>query len=373
MSLYYRRGASKRKRDGIMEELRAALILALLAPLILDAAEHWAVQPLQLQRGTSLVIHDFKMPSSTHGIAAGCLARDGRCKPVSLVTADGGAHWKLIDSPETGLALFFLNETTGWMLSAQAIWKTSDSGSTWEELPESSAARGASRIYFRDERSGWTVGARQSFSRTDDGGVTWTPVEVGGATGTNPAHTSYDWIAFAGDRFGMIAGASVPPQPGAAGRGREVPHLTLFLDTRDGGATWTASTTSMFGRVTRVAFEPGGRGLGLVEFGGGFEFPSEVFSIDWKSGQSSRVFRRKDIAVTDIGFDAQGRAWLAGIERSRARSTGRVKVFRSGDLSTWDELAVDRLSAARATLVLCCGSTPWMATDRGALLRLSPE
>jgi hypothetical protein len=123
-----------------------------------------------------------------------------------------------------------------------------------------------------------------------------------------------------------------------------------------------------------VGFATEGRGLGLIEFRGDFEFPSEVFALDWNSGQSSRAFRRKDIAVTDIGFDAQGAAWLAGIQRSGRRAAGRVKVFRSSDLSTWVEVLVDhRAAASRATLALCCGATPWMATDTGALLRLSEE
>ena len=354
--------------------MAAGLILFLLAPVSPEAAENWRVQPLPQQKGAKLLIHDFKMPSSTRGVAVGCLSQGGRCRPTSLVTADGGRLWKFVDTPETGLALFFLNEATGWMVTAQALWKTSDSGLSWEKLPESEATRGVSRTYFRDERTGWTVGSRQTIYRTTDGGVTWDPVQVSGNVSTKPAYTSYDWIAFANSRFGMIAGASVPAQSGAPGQSRELPHLTIFLDTRDGGATWAASTTSMFGRVTRVAFAPDGRGLGLIEFRRDFEFPSEVFALDWNSGQSSRAFRRKDIAVTDIAFDVQGSAWLAGIERSGRSASGRVKVFRSSDLSTWAEVIVDyRAAASRATLALCCGATPWMSTDTGALLRLSGD
>ena len=205
-------------------------------------------------------------------------------------SADAGKSWQFGETPETGLALLFLNAATGWMLSAQSIWKTSDSGSTWESLPRPNPSSGLSRIYFRDEQTGWAIGANQGFWRTDDGGGAWARVEVRGDTHTSPAYTSYDWIAFANDRFGMVAGASIPPRSGSAGRAGELPHLTVFLDTRDGGATWTASTTSMFGRVTRVAFAPDGRGVGLIEFQRDFEFPSEVFSIDWKSGRSLNLF-----------------------------------------------------------------------------------
>lgn len=356
-----------------MKEWHRALALTLLAPFLLEPAERWVSQPVPPVKGGRLVLHDLKILSSTRGFAVGCLAQDRECRPVSLLTADGGKRWRLDAAPAAGHALFFLDESTGWMVSAGAVWKTSDSGATWESLPASVATRGASRVYFRDRQTGWAIGSSRGFSRTDDGGATWTPVEVGGGHPTSPVTTSYDWIAFANERFGMVAGASLAPRSGSEERGRELPHLTVFLDTRDGGDTWTASTTSMFGRVTRVAFEPNGRGLGLIEFRGEFEFPSEVFSIDWKTGRSSRVFRRKDIAITDAGFDAQGTAWLAGVQRSGAQSTGRVRVFRSADLSVWEEVATDRVSAARVMLALCCGESPWMATESGAFLRLTSK
>lgn len=356
-----------------MDGCRASLILVLLWPLLMQPAERWVPQPVPEQRGARFVIHDFKMASSC-GVAVGCLARGSACAPAALVSSDGGRRWKFAGTEEVGLSLFFLAGGAGWMTTATSLWRTADCGLTWEKLPASDATRGASRVFFLDERSGWAVGPRQGVFRSSDGGVTWEPVNAAPGVKTNPEHTSYDWITFVGGRFGMIAGASIPRQAVEEGQGRELPHLTIFLDTRDGGATWIPSTTSMFGRVTRVAFEADGRGMGLIEFRPGFEFPSEVFAIDWKTGQSRRAFRRSDVAVTDVGFDAQGNAWLAGIHRSRGRTTGRVRAFHSRDLSDWTEApAGGRNTAARAILATCCGEALWMATDSGALLRLSRD
>ena len=76
----------------------AGLVLFLLAPVCSQGAERWRLQPLPQQKGARLVIHDFKMPSSTRGIAVGCLSQGARCRPTSLVTADGGRFWKFADA-----------------------------------------------------------------------------------------------------------------------------------------------------------------------------------------------------------------------------------------------------------------------------------
>lgn len=356
--------AVRRPRGLILAAVLAAAVFAA------DAAERWRVHPLSLPRGARLVLYDIKMLSTSQGIATGYLSVGSEIYPTSLITADGGRRWTFAETPEAGRALFFVGQRTGWMVAAGSLWKTGDAGRTWQRLPGSDATRSVSRVYFRDELTGWAVGAGKGVYRTEDGGVSWEPARVVGAADLTPDRTSYDWIAFGSEQVGMIAGASVPPKSNRPGS-RELPHLTLFLDTRDGGLTWTASTTSMFGRVTRVAFHPSGKGLGLIEFREEFDYPSEVFSIDWRSGKSARVFRRADVAVTDIGFDSKGRGWLAGVQRRKRNPVGRIKVYRSDDLSSWTEVAVERGPAAgRLTLALCCGEVPWMAADNGVLLRL---
>ena len=353
------------------------LLWALLSAAPLCAAEAWRVRFSPKGR-ESLTINDLKFASSTHGVAVGCLGGGRGCRPVSVLTTDGGRTWSIVETKETGLSLFFVNETNGWMVTGGGLWRTSDAGRQWDKLPPANTPVGVLQVHFLDEQRGWAVGRRKALHETSDGGVSWSQVAAAAEVAGNPEYTSYDCITFVNGRFGMIAGASLPPQTGSESGRRELPHLTIFLDTRDAGATWKASTTSMFGRVTRVQFAPDGRGLGLIEFERDFEFPSEVFSIDWKTGKSSRSFRRADCAVTDIAFGPSGQALLAAIElpgRGRSRTArGRLKFFQSADLVHWNEMRVEgRWLARRAVLATAASGLAWSATDTGAILRLRTE
>ena len=356
----------------------AARVLCLLAAgACLEAAERWRIEPPP-SPGGSLAIRDLKFLSATRGVGVGLLGRGRRARPVVILTSDGGKTWDTVETKEAGSSLFFLNQETGWMVTGNGLWKTADSGRSWTRLPPSAATEGISRVYFLDERRGFAVGAHKAVYETANGGAKWQRVAAADQAESSPEYTSFNWITFVNGRYGMIAGASVPPQPGKSGERRELPHLTVFLDTRDGGATWTASTTSMFGRVTRVVFAPDGRGLGLIEFQRDFEFPAEVFRIDWKTGQSSRAFRQPDCAVTDIAFGAAGEAYLAGIqvkpEKRSGDAPGRLRVLRSTDLSSWSEMSVaPRAIARRAILSVLDAGHAWAATDEGKILRLAPE
>jgi hypothetical protein len=129
----------------------------------------------------------------------------------------------------------------------------------------------------------------------------------------------------------------------------------------------------MFGRITKVLFRADGQGLGLIEFRAGFEYPSEVFRIDAKTGKSWRVFRRADCAVTDIALTPAG-AYLAAVEPRGGKRLGKLKLLASQDLETWTEVEVDaRATARRATLAVADAGHAWLATDTGLILRRSSE
>ncbi len=353
--------------------IRRAAALALLASLCAAGADRWTVQSLPAPKGSSWQLADLKFASSSRGVAVGCLSRGARCLASSAVTSDGGRTWTVHPLPEAGTSLFFLNEAAGWMTGARALFKTGDGGLTWERLPDSDATANAYRVHFISENTGWAVGARKSAFATTDGGRNWSRITAAETVNTSVENTVYQAIAFADGRSGMIAGASLPPRPDAAAIARELPHLGVFVSTRDGGTTWRASVTSMFGRVTRMAFAPDGRGLGLIEFAGEFDFPAEVFRIEWKTGRSERAFRDPRGAVTDVLFDADGNALLAAVGATRIGDRGRVRVLRSRDLSEWEEMPVaDRPSARRVWLALA-GPALWAATETGTLLCLGPR
>ncbi len=346
-------------------------VAALLAALTAGAAERWQARPLPSPKGARWQVADLKFSSPAWGIAAGCIQRGSSCVAASAVTRDGGRTWVLHTMPAVASSLFFLDETTGWMTGARALFKTTDGGLTWSRLPDSEATANAFRVYFATEEAGWAVGQRKSAFATKDGGTTWSRISAAETVNTTPENTSYLAIAFADRKSGMIVGASNPPRRDAGPRARELPHLGIFVDTRDGGETWRASTASMFGSVTRLAFAPDGRGLGLIQFAGDFDYPSEVFRIDWKTGESTRAFRDARCAVTDVIFLSSGAAMMAGVNARRVGERGRIRLLRSADLAEWEDMPVAGRPAARRVILAEAGRAVWAATDDGLLLSLS--
>jgi len=151
--------------------------------------------------------------------------------------------------------------------------------------------------------------------------------------------------------------------------------VNLFLDSNDGGVTWRSQQVSMFGEVVSTELGLDRIGLTLVNFSNGFEFPAEVFAFSWPNGSMQRVFREKQRAVTDISVPETGPVYLAAVEPQGqlywSPIPGRLKVLRSADLVTWEEMEVDyRASARRASLEAYDPRNVWIVTDTGMILKL---
>jgi len=365
--------------------MKTLWLLALCAAA--GAAEpRWQLQFFHDRDDSSFTLNDLKFPSAARGVACGFRSENGRTRPSVLVTGDGGRNWSFAATRETGLSLFFLNESLGWMVTPGGVWQTEEAGRSWRKL---ASLKGALRVCFIDDKRGFAVGAPKAVWATSDGGRQWKRVEIAGEPKTDPAHTVYTWIAFANAREGMILGASTPPraatshlpdwmEPDRAQKRRQWPTLSLAIETRDGGATWRSSATSMFGQITRVRLTADRRGLALVEFRDSFEWPSEVHRLDTRSGKSERSFRRKDRAVTDVMLMDRGPGYLASIEPQGAlRSVpipGKLKILQSLDLSDWTEMQVDyRAEGHRAVFAAAGPDHIWVATDQGMILKLVRE
>jgi hypothetical protein len=363
---------------------RVSVLLAVAAAAA--AAPRWEVQYFYDEDRSTLSIHDLKFPSARRGVAAGIVDREGKTRPVAVVTGDGGANWTIVPLKETPVSLFFLNENVGWMVTPKNLWRTDEAGRSWRKVAK--APRGLLRVYFLSELEGWGVGMSKSVYRTTDGGKKWEKVPAAAEPKTNPQSTAYTWIEFATPQVGIIAGYSRNPRrsrsglpdwmdPEAAASRREWPHISITLDTRNGGNTWTPSTGSMFGNITRVQMLPDGTGLALLEFVDSFAWPAEVYRLEWKTGKSTRVFREKNRAITDIALLKSGTAYLAGYEVAgsvvRVPVPGKLKILKTDDLNTWHEMEVDyRATALRATLAAADERNVWVATDTGMILKLVP-
>jgi hypothetical protein len=357
-----------------------AALVAWVTPL---DAQRWQMQYFYDRNKSSLAIADLSFPSAARGVAVGSIHEGNRQRPVALATSDGGAHWQLISLKEEPLSLFFLNENIGWMVTEKGLWQTTEAGKSWTRMPRVPGQ--ISRVYFKDEKSGWAVGAKKTVLETHDGGRQWTRVAAAAQQPGSVENSAYVWIAFATPQLGVITGYNRPPEqtfpprlpewidPEAALHHRELPHLTLELETSDGGKTWKSGSASLFGLVTHIRFGPPGMGLGLIEFSDSFLYSSEVYRIHWPSGASEMIYRAKKFAITDVSVTPDGTGYLSGIVVAgelRSVVPGRVEVLKTRDFSTWTDIDVDYRAFANRTIMAAAGGEIWLATDNGMILKL---
>jgi hypothetical protein len=365
--------------------MRRLMTTAMMMASLPAAAERWQLQYQYDEDKSALRIADIQFPSARRGVAAGAIVENGKERPVVLVTSDGGAHWSVVAVKEPGISLFFLNESTGWMVTAKGLWRTGESGRSWIRLPD--APRDTLRVWFLDERRGFAAGARKGVFETSDGGAHWTAVAEAAAPSSTPDYSAYTWIQFATPSAGIITGLSIPPprgsknvpawmDPAQALKRKETPHLSFLLQTRDGGKTWHSTTTSMMGQITRIRFGQTRYGMWLIEFGDAFEYPSEVYRADARKANLERVYRTRDRAITDAWLTPSGTGYLAGIETQgpiRVPVPGKVKVLKAGpELEQWAEMEVDYRAEANRVILAGSGEDDlWIATDTGMILKLA--
>src|SRR5438445_1103609 len=112
--------------------LTLLLSLASLAPA--EDTARWRLQYFYDQERAEFNITDLKFPSARRGIAVGAVTSGESVKPMSAITSDGGEHWSLLPLKETGLSLFFLNDSLGWMVTDKGLWRTEESGRSWRKI-----------------------------------------------------------------------------------------------------------------------------------------------------------------------------------------------------------------------------------------------
>lgn len=360
---------------------------ALAQAAVEDAPSHWKLEYFYDRSQEELNLNDFQMVSAKFGIGVGWVTdKKGKHKPMALVSRDGGVKWEPQELPDTGISMFFLNDSAGWLVGEKSVWKTEEGGREWKKLSKIPKDSDINRVYFRDDQNGWAVCTNKVVLQTTDGGRSWIELEAAKKPNANPSYTSYNWIEFVSPKQGIIVGSSVPPRPGAerpvwldpeaASKRREWPSLTITLETADGGATWTPQTAPAFGQTVRFRRSSDGRSLVLIRFGNAFEWPSEVYMVKPGGGAGTRVYREKDRVVTDCGWLSPSRAVLAAVEPPgrvpQLPVPGKVHVLISEDLAKWTEMKVDyRAFASKVMFSSINAESAWLATDTGQILRLT--
>ncbi len=368
--------------------MRKLQLLAMAAAFLaesLPGAQRWDIQYRYRKIDSTLTINDLAFPDQKRGVACGYTTdRNEKDKPVVLVTSDGGANWTEAPVKEAGISLFFLDSSTGWMVTDKGIWTTAESGRSWSKLKN--APGSLLRVWFLDRQHGFAAGLQKRVFETTDGGDSWKPLEILKEVQSDPVYTTFGEIAFA-DGKGMISGWNIPPRRGGpdwldperAAQRKQVPHYGVLLETTDGGKKWIKSDASVFGEITRMSLTPQGIGIGLITFRDIFDYPSEIMRIDMRTGRSTRIFRQKDRAITDVKmFPGSTVAFLAGYEPSGPVASspipGKVKVLTSTDMEKWTEMTVDYRAVAHSAILAGPDEKHvWMATDTGMILKLVDE
>ncbi len=351
------------------------------------AGKRWKLQHLYDDDRWSATLADLCCPAAGSAIAALWLESGSRRRSAALVTRDPGASWTEVPLKDTPRSLFALDENHVWMAGEKSLWFSAEAGYAWNRipLPKTPRNRPVFRVHFLDARTGWAFGAGRAFYATSDGGASWAAVPQAAELQLRDENTVWTSMAFLDGRHGLIVGFSDPRRgeesalpdwmlPERAARRRLVPVTTVAGEARDGGASWKFSVASAFGRAVRLCAS-GDRGLAIYHYSENFAFPSEVYALDFHTGSSRPVFRRRDLWVHDAALLPDGTAILAATQPAGGLLSspvpGKLRMMYSADLENWAEMHVDyRAEGHRALLAAPAGGELWAATDAGCILRL---
>ncbi len=151
-------------------------------------------------------------------------------------TEDAGLTWSLQNSGITAQLerFFFVDDQLGFAVAAQFILRSTDGGSTWEQLPTPELVN-IKDLHFWDAMNGIGVGAVGVILRTVDGGDTWSSI-------TSPTTYTMNDLEVQGNTL-IACGA-----------------WSRIIRSTDGGATWTVQTSDNRERYS-LSFTPAGVGL----------------------------------------------------------------------------------------------------------------
>lgn len=376
--------------------MRRVSFLALLcvAPTACAAGPHFVMKYFYDQDKTEFHLIDLKFPSAKNGMAAGVIADGKKADPVVVITTDGGTNWTVhslkdvLPAKDVPLSLFFTTESEGWMVTDKGLWYTTAFGRSWSKVGD--LPKGITKVWFLTTTHGWAIGATKQVIETTDGGKSWTPVPAAKEPPGAVATTIYTDIVFLRNH-GIITGWNQPADSwlrpewqSPETRSTNYPGTTIFLETADGGKTWTSSSGAMFGQLTAVAVSLTGTSLALFEFTSRTNAnmvhlpPSEVHRMSIDTGVPDRVYRDENTQITDLALTTQGTPYLAGHEMvgvvRENPIPGKLKVLTSSDFTSWTEIPVDyRAAAHRAYLAIADDQDVWVATDTGMILKLQND
>lgn len=271
-----------------------------------DGGATWSAQP----SGGGATLRAIEFVDATHGHIVG----DGG---TILATSDAGATWQARSAGVTAdfRDVWFLDASTGWVLAADAIYRTGDGGATWTAV--ATPAGDFYGVRFSDAMNGIIAGSRPvpgdswaSIFRTTDGGATWTLQWESGV------HHYYLWGLEAIDASTAWAFG----QGSLSGVGENK------LVTHDGGVTWTeAPETDNVAAMYDLDFLDADASLGWgVGFHGSI-IRTEDGGATWEVSQPTTG---EGVQLEGVAFADADHGWAVGLGGLILRTT-------TGGASQW--------------------------------------
>ena len=345
----------------------------------LSAAPRWNIQFLYDRVDSNFAIEDLQCPTPRNCIAAGLIDdKKGRQQGAVVVTSDGGLHWSQYEVREQPVSLFFLSDRAGWMVTDRGLWSTIEGGRAWLKIQ---SRKGLLQAWFLDANHGYLTGLKGLVEETADGGKTWAKLDAGEKI-PDAQLLSYDIVTFHGphgvivgapDASGPVLSNATPRTPGTAASDK----ITV-LETLDGGKKWASRTVPLEGELARLRMSDKGSVVSLILYSDPkYPVGSAVFETVLGNRDGRVIFAERDRAATDIALLSDGSAVLATVEppgnSTLAPIPGKLKILKSANLKVWQEMDVDyRAVAQRAILAAPDSENIWVATDTGAILKLTP-
>lgn len=346
----------------------------------------WSIQYHFDKDRESLDLGMLQFASATRGLATAAKFKDGELAGYyALRTADGGATWTETSIGRRPYSLHVLDESNAWIVCDNRLLYSSEGGAEWRRLRLPS--RKVLRVYFQSPTRGWAFGIGNVFYVTTDAGRSWSPVKESLELKLTSDNTLLSWLEFVSPKQGIIAGTSrrrpesnsyLPDWmiPERSTRSRLLPGVIFTMVTNDGGNSWRPVMTSAFGDLTKIRMK-GMRGASLIVYDDGFDWPSEVTSLDLRTGGATPIFRKPQINVTDIALVGEAGILLAGVESpGRLRTsaqTGKIKALYSPNGAGWYDMKVDyRAEGTRASIARVGDDHFWIVSNSGMILKLLP-
>jgi photosystem II stability/assembly factor-like uncharacterized protein len=239
---------------------RAALVISISLLAAANAQASWTVQQCNGDQNTMYA--SIGAGSASVAAAMGYVSSGGNTQILYSHTADGDT-WVEGGFTLYGAAVEFADASTGYMGGLVGkVWRTTDGGGSWTEIPEAMIGAGtmmdgdavADVEISDDGQVIWIIGAAGRCAHSQDGGATWTKIDVELPGGDGLAVTAG---AIRGGSVWLVGGLpmTAPTDDGTGNTTPGSPAADGFvLRSDDGGATFDEIATGLERELTDVSF-----------------------------------------------------------------------------------------------------------------------